>query len=628
MKKLVGIFFVSVMPLLSFFLHAQEHHSQTLMNMMYNTAKDSLSNKIILGRVEQVYFSDIEQLNHIPFAGKIDTGADTTSIHATDIHITSTHPELIPLTDQALLEKLIRVDTIDRVSRSNWNAALFKPYHVSVTFVITHPYNGEKIQITRPLERVSVIRNRTRTKPILRPTITLPLTIANKTVTAEVNLTNRAHFSTPLLIGKTFLQHNAWVFAGYDYLQTQSSAIVLGKKEQVQIAGLAQKISYSIQSRYSALNAAKIHIDEQAKRVSFTINDNKKRTKQLTLPLIRMLNVSGKPRPLVYVPVSLGHNRTQHWLVYLTDRSELNSQIRLGKNTLNRYFMIDLNAHHLLKEETKTADDFPNAIQVSSNELLKLDTILLPAFPSLTVKTPLLVISDYKIVKKDGKDWASYALQNSEGQKQEFLKPIIKKLAVGSEIRPVVIGNFSINGQEKERAYALKKSEKPHTDAHIMIGSQLSEGNVLINNRSEHLLTPYPLLKAGNVETVNALGKSFPAKLDTGADVSSISAYDIKPFKKNGQSMVSFTYSNDLGVKERITSKVVDTIKITEKNSETATVRPIIEITVKMGNLEKKVQVNLQDRRRFKYSMILGKNFLKYGILVSSDEKYRLTEES
>jgi hypothetical protein len=36
--------------------------------------------------------------------------------------------------------------------------------------------------------------------------------------------------------------------------------------------------------------------------------------------------------------------------------------------------------------------------------------------------------------------------------------------------------------------------------------------------------------------------------------------------------------------------------------------------------------VNLQDRARFEYSMILGKNFLKNGAVVSSDETYLLGE--
>jgi hypothetical protein len=45
---------------------------------------------------------------------------------------------------------------------------------------------------------------------------------------------------------------------------------------------------------------------------------------------------------------------------------------------------------------------------------------------------------------------------------------------------------------------------------------------------------------------------------------------------------------------------------------------------VKLGDLEKEVRVNLQDRSRFEYSMILGKNFLKHGAVVSSDEDYLL----
>lgn len=53
-------------------------------------------------------------------------------------------------------------------------------------------------------------------------------------------------------------------------------------------------------------------------------------------------------------------------------------------------------------------------------------------------------------------------------------------------------------------------------------------------------------------------------------------------------------------------------------------IRPVVEMKVKLGDLEKEVRVNLQDRSRFEYSMILGKNFLKHGAVVSSDEDYLL----
>ncbi|NMT50494.1 peptidase, partial [Vibrio parahaemolyticus] len=41
-----------------------------------------LDNKLVLGRVESVYYSDIPELKGVPVIGKSNTGADTTSKHA------------------------------------------------------------------------------------------------------------------------------------------------------------------------------------------------------------------------------------------------------------------------------------------------------------------------------------------------------------------------------------------------------------------------------------------------------------------------------------------------------------------------------------------------------------------
>lgn len=92
--------------------------------------------------------------------------------------------------------------------------------------------------------------------------------------------------------------------------------------------------------------------------------------------------------------------------------------------------------------------------------------------------------------------------------------------------------------------------------------------------------------------------------------------------------MVSFTYENDYGVKKQLTREVVNVMHITAKKGEKTNVRPVVKMHVKLGDLEKKIEVNLQDRERFKYSMILGKNFLKHGVVVSSDTNYIVTKKS
>jgi hypothetical protein len=583
-----------------------------------------LDDKLVLGRVESVYLGDIPALDGISFAGKIDTGADTTSMHADNIHVSSLNPEFQHLKDDELLWAII--DDLGG-TKAVWDTNTFIPYQVKVSFTISHPYTGEEIEITDDLEDVSAIRSRTSEKPILRPTVRMPITIAGRTVDTVVNLTNRNQFSAPILVGKTYLDNNAWVFAGYDYLQEQKSAQLIGKKESVDIGGLTQKVSYSLQNNYSSLHATNIKVDDKNQQVSFTIEGGDGKQSQLTQPLVRMLNVSGEEKPLVFVPVNTNSEAPQYWMVYLTDRSKFSSQLRLGKGTLNKRFMIDTSKKSLLSNSPKTFNTKSKAMQVSGEENLVLDGIPLKAEPSLVVKTPLLKVVSFEMFEKKGKDWVTYYLTNAQGDVQQFSKPINKKLRVGDSVRPVVFGTFNLYGKNVEMPYAIDVLDDNEVEDYFVIGQKMSKDGVLINTRTDHLLDAYPLFTAGHIEVATVEGLDFPVKLDTGADVSSINAQNIKMFKKDGQQMVSFTYQNDVGMEEKFTRKVVDTMTITAKQGEKANVRPVVEMHVTLGDLEKKIRVNLQDRSRFHYSMILGKNFLKYGAVVASDTNYIVTDK-
>ncbi|RTZ14601.1 peptidase [Vibrio aquaticus] len=581
-----------------------------------------LDDKLVLGRVESVYLDDIKEFSGISFAGKIDTGADTTSMHADNIHVTSANPEFKHLKDNKLLWAII--DDLGG-TKAKWNADTFIPYQVTVSFTMPHPYTGQDITVTDDLEHVSAIRSRTSEKPILRPAIKLPMTIAGHTVETVVNLTERTQFSAPILIGKTYLDDNAWVFAGYDYLQEQKNAQLIGKKEQVTIDGLAQKVSYSFQNNYSALNATHISIDDQ-QQVTFTIEDQDGKQSELTRPLVRMLNVEGEERPLVFVPIE-ANNNDQFWMVYLTDRSKYSTQLRLGKGTLNKRFMIDTSQQSLLDGSAKSFNLNSKAMQVSGEEDITLDGIRLEAKASTVVKTPLLKVASFEMFEKKGKEWVTYYLTNAQGDVQQFSKPINKKLRVGKSVRPVVFGTFDLYGKPVEMRYAIDVLDENEVDDYFIIGQKMSKNGVLINTRTDHLLDPYPLFKAGHIEVATVEGMEFPVKLDTGADVSSINAQNIKQFKKDGKKMVSFTYQNDTGAEKKFTREVVDTMTITAKKGEKANVRPVVEMHVSLGDLEKKIRVNLQDRSRFHYSMILGKNFLKYGAVVASDTDYIVTDK-
>lgn len=586
-----------------------------------------LDDKLVLGRVESVYYSDIPELSNVPFIGKIDTGADTTSMHAENIHVSSSNPEYKSLKDDKLMWAII--DDLGG-TKAKWDADSFKPYQVTVSFTIHHPYTGKEIKITDDLERISAIRSRTSEKPILRPTVKMPMTIAGHTVDTVVNLTKRTQFSAPILIGKTYLDNNAWVFAGYDYLQEQPNAQMIGKKETVNVEGVPYRISISTTSRYTNVHALNIKVDKKKKQVSFTLEGENGKRHPMTLPLVRMLKTSKSERPLVYLPVQVSETETQQWLVYLRDRSGFSSQIRLGKDVASQHFVIDTDKENLLGGVEKS---FKSALKskplvISPEETVNIDGHVLSAYPTFAVKTPLLRVDGFELTEKDKKEVVTFYLPSSKGKEEKITKRVLKKLKVGDSVRPVVEGEFLFGDEEKTIDFAIDVLEKDDQEQPFFVfGHNMAKGGVLLNTRADHLLDARPLFRAGHIEVAEVEGMSFPVKLDTGADVSSINAKNIKQFKKDGKDMVSFTYENDSGMKKEFTKPVVDVMRIKAKKGEKANVRPVVEMHVKLGELEKKIRVNLQDRSRFHYSMILGKNFLKHGAIVASDTNYIVTEK-
>ena len=129
---------------------------------------------------------------------------------------------------------------------------------------------------------------------------------------------------------------------------------------------------------------------------------------------------------------------------------------------------------------------------------------------------------------------------------------------------------------------------------------------------------PEGLRLAGWVESVR-LGASdleVPAKLDTGADVSSLSIVRLKEFRKSGKRWVRFAvrdpHANRRVVFER---KLVRRARI-KRHSGTSDLRPVVDMKLCLGPLVKEAEVNLVDRSEFDYPMLIGRNFLEGELVV------------
>ena len=133
----------------------------------------------------------------------------------------------------------------------------------------------------------------------------------------------------------------------------------------------------------------------------------------------------------------------------------------------------------------------------------------------------------------------------------------------------------------------------------------------------------YAKQTVGLVESVriDPSGLVVDAKVDTGADNSSIHASNVVRFKRRGESWVRFQVVNSEGKSETLERELVRVAKIKSPTGKSQK-RPVVMLGVCLGNTYREVQVTLVDRSRFSYRMIIGRSFLVDDFLVDPSKKY------
>lgn len=135
------------------------------------------------------------------------------------------------------------------------------------------------------------------------------------------------------------------------------------------------------------------------------------------------------------------------------------------------------------------------------------------------------------------------------------------------------------------------------------------------------LLTPLMLFASsqyGYVEKVKISPGNIivKAKLDTGAVLASLDAIHVKMFKKNKQDWVRFEVPQD---KDNILMErpLVRYVNIKTRSGERKAGlfqrhlrRPVVRLAVTIGHRTKEIEVNLANRKRFNYPLLLGREAL------------------
>lgn len=142
---------------------------------------DTRGDPVVLGYLEDVAVGNLG----LELKGKLDTGADTSSVNARDVKI------------------------YKRSDRDHW-----------VRFRLVGK-DGRSIKYDQNVVRFAQIKTKTG-GAIRRPVIYLPICVGGVSGRAEINLADRENFDYDLLIGREFLAHRIFVDSGGTFLAKAS----------------------------------------------------------------------------------------------------------------------------------------------------------------------------------------------------------------------------------------------------------------------------------------------------------------------------------------------------------------------------------------------------------------------
>ena len=131
----------------------------------------------------------------------------------------------------------------------------------------------------------------------------------------------------------------------------------------------------------------------------------------------------------------------------------------------------------------------------------------------------------------------------------------------------------------------------------------------------------------GETAWIRVGGVSYPylARIDTGARVTSIHAIKVNitdGSKEPGENIgreITFTTVNRDGKSQHLTGliKRISTVR----NSQGIEQRYVIELALSWKNINKTVEVNLRNRSKMTYKLLIGRNWLSGDFLVDVDLK-------
>jgi hypothetical protein len=121
-------------------------------------------------------------------------------------------------------------------------------------------------------------------------------------------------------------------------------------------------------------------------------------------------------------------------------------------------------------------------------------------------------------------------------------------------------------------------------------------------------------------------GLTIRAKLDSGAEYSSLHATNLTEFARDGRRWVRFDVDNREGGRVTIERPLLRKATI-KRHFHKAQKRPVVKIGVCLGRIYKETEVNLVDRSGFNYRMLIGRKFMAGAVIIDPAVQYTIEPE-
>ncbi|MCG6202455.1 ATP-dependent zinc protease [Psychromonas antarctica] len=118
--------------------------------------------------------------------------------------------------------------------------------------------------------------------------------------------------------------------------------------------------------------------------------------------------------------------------------------------------------------------------------------------------------------------------------------------------------------------------------------------------------------------------EGLDARIDTGAQTSSLHVDNIVEYRKEGRKWIEFYIHPDIHNVEKIVkchAKVKAKRRIKSSSGCTQT-RYVIETRIVIGSMQWKIEISLSDRSSMTYLMLLGREAMKDKVIVSPGENF------